>query len=230
MTFTGSPAAPPRWTQSTSRTAHVAHVTLRSPGGGPYAGVVRSAAARIAALLATVAMAVVMGGCGKSPPQAADAHPAKHNAADVTFAQKMIPHHQQALDMAAMVPSRTSNDDLIVLAKHIALDQQAEIDTLQDLLRQWGEPPAPVQTAHHGMAMAGMVDAATMDTLKTLTGADFDNLWLESMISHHEGAIAMAEPEIAQGEDPTAVKMAKIIAEWQQLEIGRMHAMLGPAE
>jgi uncharacterized protein (DUF305 family) len=189
-----------------------------------------SAAARIAALLATVAMAVVITGCGKSSPPAADAHPAKHNATDVTFAQKMIPHHQQALDMAAMVPSRTTNDDLIVLAKHIALDQQAEIETLQDLLRQWGEPPAPVQTAHQGMAMDGMVDAATMDTLKTLTGADFDNLWLESMISHHQGAIAMAEPEIAHGEDPTAVKMAKIIAEWQQMEIGRMHAMLGPAE
>ena len=50
------------------------------------------------------------------------------------------------------------------------------------------------------------------------------------MITHHQGAVAMAEPEIAQGENPTAVKMAKIIVDWQQLEIGRMHAMLGPAE
>src|SRR5262245_15963564 len=142
----------------------------------------------------------------------------------------MIPHHQQALDMAAMVPSRTTYDDLIVLAKHIALDQQAEIETLQDLLRQWGVPPAALQIGHQGMGMDGMIDPATMDTLKTLSNAHFDNRWQESMISHHKGAIAMAEPEIAQGEDPTAVKMAKIIAEWQQLEIGRMHAMLGPAE
>jgi uncharacterized protein (DUF305 family) len=50
------------------------------------------------------------------------------------------------------------------------------------------------------------------------------------MIVHHQGAVAMAEPEIAQGENPTAVKMAKVIVDWQQLEIGRMHAMLGPAE
>ena len=77
------------------------------------------------------------------------------------------------------------------------------------------------------MGMDGMVDAATMDRLPTLTGTAFDELWLRSMITHHQGAVAMAEPEIARGENPTAVKMAKVIVDWQQLEIGRMHAMLG---
>jgi uncharacterized protein (DUF305 family) len=83
---------------------------------------------------------------------------------------------------------------------------------------------------HDGMGMDGMVDAATMDKLPTLSGTAFDELWLRSMISHHQGAVAMAEPEVSQGENPTAVKMAKIIVEWQQIEIGRMHAMLGPSE
>ena len=132
--------------------------------------------------------------------------------------------------MAAMVPSRTTNRDLIVMAKHIALDQQAQIDTLQGLLQQWGEPAAPDHMGHGGMGMDGMVDAATMDRLPTLKGTAFDELWLRSMITHHQGAVAMAQPEIAQGENPTAVKMAKVIVDWQQLEIGRMHAMLGPAE
>jgi uncharacterized protein (DUF305 family) len=184
---------------------------------------------RITALVAAVVTTAVVSSCGQSSP-APDAQSTEHNAADVTFAQKMIPHHQQALDMAAMVPSRTTNGKLIVMAKHIALDQQAQIDTLQGLLQQWGAPAAPDHMAHDGMGMDGMVDAATMDKLPTLKGAEFDDLWLKSMISHHQGAVAMAEPEVAQGKNPTAVKMAKIIVEWQQFEIGQMHAMLGPSE
>lgn len=184
---------------------------------------------RITALLAAVIAAAVLSSCGHSAP-APDSPEAEHNAADVAFAKNMIPHHQQALDMSAMVPSRTTNRELIIMAKHIALGQQAQIDTLQGLLQQWGEPAAPDHMGYDGMGMDGMVDAATMDKLPTLKGTAFDELWLRSMITHHEGAVAMAEPEIAKGENPTAVKMAKIIVDWQQLEIGRMHAMLGPSE
>jgi len=188
---------------------------------------------RITALVAALIATAVLAACGQSSPPAPDAPSTEHNAADVTFAQKMIPHHQQALEMAAMVPSRTTNGKLVVTAKHIALDQQAQIETLQGLLQQWGEPAAADHMGHDGMGMDGMdgmVDAATMDRLPTLKDAEFDNLWLESMISHHQGAVAMAEPEVVQGKSPTAVKMAKIIVEWQQFEIGQMHAMLGPAE
>lgn len=190
----------------------------------------RSVAVRIPALLAAVFTAVVLTSCGKSPPPASDAQSAKHNAADVTFAQKMIPHHQQALDMSAMVPSHTANDNVIVMAKHIAADQQAQIDTLQGLLQAWGQSPAPTHMDHPGMAMDGMVDDATMAQLPTLKGAAFDDLWLRSMIKHHQGAVAMAEPETAQGENAVAVKMAKNIIDWQQLEIGRMNAILGVAQ
>src|SRR5882757_1029139 len=198
-------------------------------GRVPTLGYMPPVGMRITALLGAVAMAAVVSSCGESST-APDAQAPKHNAADVTFAQKMIPHHQQALDMAAMVPPRTTNRELIVMAKHIALDQQAQIDTLQRLLQQWGEPAAEDHMGHGGMDMDGMVDAATMDRLPALKDTDFDELWLRSMIVHHQGAVAMAEPEIAQGENPTAVRMAKVIVDWQQLEIGRMHAMLGPAE
>jgi uncharacterized protein (DUF305 family) len=185
---------------------------------------------RITALVAAVVTTAVMSSCGESSPPVPDAQSTKHNAADVTFAQKMIPHHQQALEMAAMVPSRTTNRELRIMAKHIELDQQAQIDTLQALLQQWGAPLAPDHMGHDGMGMDGMVDTDTMKKLPTLDGPKFDDLWLRSMISHHEGAVAMAKPEVAQGENAAAVKMAKIIIEWQQFEIGQMHAMLGPSE
>ena len=184
---------------------------------------------RITALIAAVITTALVSSCQESSPSR-EGPSTEHNAADVTFAQKMIPHHQQALDMAAMVPLRTTNRKLIVFAKHVALDQQAEIETLQGLLTQWGESAAPDHMEHDGMGMDGMVDAATMKKLPTLKGEAFDELWLTAMISHHQGAIAMAQPEVAQGKNPTAVKTAQIILEWQQFEIGQMHAMRGPSE
>ncbi|HKP39932.1 DUF305 domain-containing protein [Mycobacterium sp.] len=179
---------------------------------------------RISAVLAALVTAAVVSACAGSS-SGHDEHSAEHNAADVMFAQNMIPHHQQAVDMSAMVPSHTANRELIVMAKHISADQQAEIHTLGELLEQWGEP-----VGHDGMGMDGMVDAATMNKLQSLEGDAFDELWLNSMIRHHQGAITMAAPEIANGENPTAVKMAKTIVDWQQIEIGRMNALLGPTE
>jgi uncharacterized protein (DUF305 family) len=184
---------------------------------------------RITAVLAAVATVAVVGACG-APSSTHDAHAAEHNAADVTFAQYMIPHHQQAVDMSAMVPSHTANRALIVMAKHISADQQAEIHTLGELLEQWGEPVGHDHGGHDGMGMDGMVDAATMNKLQSLNDEAFDELWLSAMIQHHQGAITMATPEIANGENPTAVKMAKTIVNWQQIEIGRMNALLGPTE
>ena len=194
---------------------------------------------RVAALLAAVATAAAVSGCGgSSTPQTPDQHHGTapdaeltvHDAADVNFAQHMIPHHQQAVDMSAMVPLHTDNHDLIVMAKHISLDQQAEIDTLRDLLTRWGAPASPDHGDQHPMGADGMVDAVTMAKLPTLHGAQFDDLWLRSMISHHQGAITMSQPEIASGANLRAVKMAKNIVQWQEFEIGQMHAMLGPAQ
>jgi uncharacterized protein (DUF305 family) len=182
---------------------------------------------RLTAVLVVLACAVVVGSCGSKRDPSTE-----HNAVDVSFAQNMIPHHQQAVDMSAIVPGKTMNRKLIVLAKEISSDQQAEIEMLQDLLGQWGEPVAPGHDGHGGhhehggVAIEGMVDAATMDTLRSLTDTAFDELWLRSMIRHHQGAIAMARPEIANGVNPKAVRMANIIVEWQQYEVARMTSML----
>jgi uncharacterized protein (DUF305 family) len=192
-----------------------------------YRGVMPSAGIRFTVALAVLVSAAVVTSCGA----ARDAPSTEHNAADVGFAQNMIPHHQQAVEMSAIVPGNTDNQKLIVLAQEISSDQQAEIEMLQDLLRQWGEPVTPGHDGHgghhgHGMAIEGMVDSATMDTLEAITGTDFDELWLESMIRHHQGAIAMARPEISDGESPQAVRMANLIVDWQQYEIARMTSML----
>src|ERR1700736_1810104 len=171
------------------------------------------ASARIVAL--SLAAAVVLRGCGGPSVSEQTGRPSSnsvagtpqpiHNAADVTFAQHMIPHHQQAVDMAAMVPSRTTDPTMGVIAIHISTDQRAEISLLEGFLGQWGA------SANGGtMAMDGMVDQATMNELRSLTGPSFDRLWMESMISHHQGAVTMATEELAHGISPDALRLAQI--------------------
>lgn len=185
---------------------------------------------RIAAPFAAVSLgliaAMMLGSCGHSP---STNEAAKHNSDDVTFAEMMIPHHQQALDMADMVPSRTTNQDLLVLAKHIALDQGAEIQTLRGLLAQWGAP-VPPDHANRGMTMTGMVDDATMNRLPSLQGEEFDTVWIRSMILHHQGAVDMAQTEIAHGQNPDALNIANIIVSSQQREIAYMNHLLSVAQ
>lgn len=78
-----------------------------------------------------------------------------------------------------------------------------------------------------GMTMQGMVDGATMKRLQTLTGTEFDTLWLTSMIGHHEGAIDMGDTEIAEGANTDAKTLAQDIVVTQQAEIDQMKQMLG---
>jgi uncharacterized protein (DUF305 family) len=158
--------------------------------------------------------------------------PAAHNAADVTFARNMLPHHQQGVELAAMVPSHTMNPDLRVIAAHIRADQQAEIQTLNLLLVQWQEAAEPDAggSGHHGMGMAGMVDQKTIDRLQSLHDAEFDTLWTTSMIGHHQGAIMMAQDEIAHGLSADAIHAATLIVEAQQREIATMTHLISASQ
>ena len=204
-------------------------------------GVMTSITSRLAALLAALAAALLLSSC-TSP--AADGHtdhehtdessvtaqqPAGFNADDVAFATNMIPHHQQAIEMSAMVPDRSTNPEVIQLAQQISAAQGPEIEIFKVFLVQWKENPDD-NSGHGGhgdMAMSGMVDGATMTKLESLNGAEFDTLWLESMIGHHQGAIEMAKAEIANGENVDALGMAKTIVDTQQVEIDQMKQMLG---
>jgi uncharacterized protein (DUF305 family) len=167
------------------------------------------------------------------PGTAHGGQPAAHNAADVAFVRNMLPHHQQGVELAAMVPAHTANPDLRVIAAHISADQQAEIKTLNLLLAQWHEeahPDGDGHAGHEGMPMMGMVDQSTMNELQSLDGAEFDTLWAKSMISHHEGAVLMAKDEIAHGQSADAIHLAALIVEAQQREIAAMTHLISAPE
>ncbi|KRE27410.1 hypothetical protein ASG82_13415 [Mycobacterium sp. Soil538] len=194
----------------------------------------------IVRVVAAVFAAVVLAGCGSSGSSSSDAaptstdtpvitgEPAGFNPDDVTFAKQMIDHHRQAVAMAELVPERSTNAELAALAARIAGEQQSEINTLNVFLVQWNEQPKLGQADHggHGQNMPGMVDAVTIARLESLRGPEFDRLWLQSMVDHHQGAIEMAKAEIAHGENVDAVSMARTMVSTQQAEIGQMNTML----
>jgi uncharacterized protein (DUF305 family) len=194
---------------------------------------------RFAAVVVAVAAALYLASCGSQPsdgptePQNTDepvitGEPAGFNADDVAFATNMIPHHQQAVELSGIVPDRSTDPELLELSKRISAAQQPEIETMKVFLVQWKENP-DTGSGHggHGSTMQGMVDEATMTKLQSLSGAEFGTLWLESMISHHQGAIEMAKAEIANGENVDAKRLAQTIIDTQQAEIGQMKQMLG---
>lgn len=202
---------------------------------------------RILAVLAALVAALFLSGC-TTPQPASDGHtdhshdedapviggePAAYNAEDIAFATNMVPHHEQAVELSALVPERSTNPEVVKLAQTIASVQEPEIATMKAFLVQWNENPDTESHEGHDMSgsgmagMAGMVDAATMARLESLRGAEFDTLWLQSMIAHHEGAIDMAETELADGENVDAKSLAQHIIDAQQTEIAQMQSMLG---
>ncbi len=163
------------------------------------------------------------------PAPIATADPTGHNAADVTFVTDMIPHHQQAVKMSALVPDRSTDPAVIGLAATISAEQGPEIETMKGFLGAWNARGTDHQGHDGEMSMPGMVDEASMTTLESLRGAEFDRLWLQSMVGHHEGAIAMAKTEIADGANADAKTLAEQIVTAQQAEISQMKQMLGGA-
>ena len=145
---------------------------------------------------------------------------ASNNDADVAFAQRMIPHHAQAVEMAGLVDGRTTNPQVVALAADIEKAQQPEIDTLTGWLKSWGEP---VEAGHSGHDMAGMVDTAALTGLK---GADFDRAWLTAMIEHHRGALDMANQQLGSGSDDAVKQFAAGVFAAQRAEIDKMTALL----
>jgi uncharacterized protein (DUF305 family) len=187
----------------------------------------QSVVTRVAAVLATLGAALFLSSCTGPAPEGQSGQPAGFNADDLAFTTGMIPHHQQAVQMSAMVPTRSTNPEVIRLAGTISAAQGPEIETMKGLLAKWNQTH-DTETGHGGHgSMQGMVDDSTMAKLATLGGTEFDALWLKSMIDHHRGAVEMAKAEIANGEDVDAVALAKTIVDTQQAEIGQMNEMLG---
>jgi len=146
------------------------------------------------------------------------------NAADVTFAQMMIPHHEQAVEMSGDILAKDGVDQRVVdLAAQIKAAQDPEIRQLKTWLTAWGADEG-MSGMNHGTT--GMMSDDDMMALRDASGAEADRLFLEQMTLHHEGAIAMAQTELDTGENADAKAMAQAIVTSQTAEIQVMKDIL----
>jgi uncharacterized protein (DUF305 family) len=151
--------------------------------------------------------------------------------ADVKFMQGMIGHHAQALEMTALLETRTKSDDMRKLAERIEVSQSDEIKMMQQWLRDHGKP-VPDEHAHHAQGatlMPGMLTPEEMSRLAAATGPEFDRLFLASMIKHHQGALVMVKDLFASagaGQESEINRFAADVDADQRMEIDRMAMML----
>jgi uncharacterized protein (DUF305 family) len=198
-------------------------------------------------MLSVAAFALVpLTGCtsgtsGNTSAPAATGSVVSASASDVAFAQSMIPHHQQAVEMAdlALTPDAGASAQVQELARQIKDAQDPEIQQMSRWLRGWGAPTMmPGATDGTGMAgmdhsghdmggltMSGMMTVEQMQELHRARGQEFDRRWLEMMVEHHAGAIAMAE-QVQSSQDPQVAALAGAIISAQQQEIAVMEEML----
>jgi len=189
----------------------------------------RSAALVGALIAGSVALSACSGGTDPATSESSTSVPAdaSFNDADVEFAQMMIPHHEQAVEMADLVADRSTDPDVQDLAARIQAAQGPEIDTLNGWLETWGADSADSEMS--GMdhsAMGGMMSEEDMSSLEAASGVQFDRLWLQMMLEHHTGAVGMAQTEIDNGEDPEAIALAQDIKSSQGTEITEMEQLL----
>lgn len=190
----------------------------------------RALAAMAAALTLTLA------GCSSTESSAGGDG---FNDADVDFATDMIQHHAQALSMVDLTMGRDLDPEMAELTEQIRAAQAPEIERMVDWLESWDQPVPETSRDHanahsegHGSGgtmdedMPGMMSAEEMTALENAPDADFEELWLEMMIEHHQGAVEMAEVEVEEGENAQAVKLAEGIISAQEDEISQMQDML----
>lgn len=147
------------------------------------------------------------------------------SSGDVEFAQMMIPHHEQAVEMADLALSNdTASPEVKALAGQIKAAQDPEIQTMQGWLSQWGASQSSGSMDH---GSGGMMSDDDMSSLMGASGPEFDQMWLTMMIEHHEGAIEMSQTQLDEGTNPEARALAEDIIDAQQSEIELMNEMLG---
>jgi uncharacterized protein (DUF305 family) len=181
-----------------------------------------------------LSLALALAGCSttsQSMPMGSSHSPSSQASAsttfndpDIAFATGMIPHHQQAVEMADIVLAKTGVDSRVTdLAKKIKAEQDPEIVTMTGWLKTWGQPSP---SAMGGMTMNGMMSQDDMDALTKASGPDSSKLFLHQMIQHHQGAIDMANEELTTGKNADALALAKGIVSSQTAEIATMNRLL----
>ena len=176
------------------------------------------------ALTAFVAAGLVgLSACGATSPDAT-----AHDDADVAFATSMLPHHEQAVTMSDLLLAKDGVDpDVSALARTIKAEQQPEITQMTGWLQEWAAP-VPSMGDMSGMgAHDGMLSTEQLDALSAATGKEAQTRFLKGMIGHHQGAVAMAQTEVASGQDGRAKALATSIVTSQQAEIEQMQHLLG---
>ena len=185
-----------------------------------------------------IAGAVVLTGCSDGGStgsmdmgsESSASQSAEFNDADVAFAQGMIVHHQGAIEMAQLADGRAADPRVLDLASRIEAAQDPEIQAMTGWLEEWGEPTS----AEESDSMGGMdhgsggmeMSEEDMSALEAASGADFDRMWLQMMIEHHQGAVDMSETEGSDGQNPDAVALAEQIIASQSAEIAEMETIL----
>jgi uncharacterized protein (DUF305 family) len=159
---------------------------------------------------------------GETPP---------HTEADVAFMKGMIAHHLQAVEMSELAPGRTQNESILQLARRIIASQEDEIGFMEGWLAARDEDLPGPHAHHHGphADMPGMISAEEMARLRAASGTEFERLFLEYMIRHHEGALVMVEELLATrgaGREPQISAFASHVESDQEIEIERMARML----
>ena len=198
-------------------------------------------------LAAGITVAAALAGCASdstattsTPPTssagATAAGSTTGSEADIAFAQLMIPHHQQAIEMADLAATNATSPAVKALATQIKAAQDPEIQTMTQWLTDWGAPtvmatPSDGGTDHGGMDMggmteAGMMSAEDMTALAQATGGDFDTMWLQMMITHHQGAITMVQQVSENTTNPEVKAMADAIIAGQTAEVATMQQLL----
>jgi len=196
---------------------------------------------RLAAVGLGGILAVALGGCvvvntGQGDAERDDTHDGMREGssesgdfsrADVMFAQMMIPHHEQAIEMSDLILAEDGvSPEVVELAEQITAAQGPEIEQMESWLEEWGVP-AMRGDGHGAMGgMGGMLSEAEMDALEAADGAEAERLFLEGMIEHHEGAIAMAEQHQENGENAEALELTASIIVSQTAEIEQMQQLL----
>lgn len=193
---------------------------------------------RLAVLVAAGVLAPgLLGGCTSDDPaenprsvaqprdgdvaEAAQQITEEHNDADVAFAQEVIPRHQQALDLVAMLRDRDVSDDLLGLSRQIEQAQGPELEYLREMLATW-----EVEVAAEG-AGQGPLTESDLQALQNASGEEFEQRWAQAMIDHHEAVIQIARNELGEGINPQAEELALTMIEALTDEIEELQAFAG---
>lgn len=181
-------------------------------------------------LALSVASALALSGCAAADPSSVSQHSdtvhgeaaTGFSSAEIMFAQMMIPHHQQAVDLGTLAETRAENPDVKALAAQIMAEQAPEIAIMKSWLTKAGAPLDMGHAAH----MDGMLSDDQMSKLASLSAAAFDRLFLEYMIEHHKGAVEMAN-SVVTSSNAEAHDLGHAIHDSQSDQIAYMQDLLG---